>query len=213
MASDKKNIITDGALNQLITKIKGLIKTETGKYLPLSGGTISGNLSLPHNATSKGGELSVYKLIVDDIIEFNGGTIVNDQLNKGGIAFYYNDELTRLAIADPVGDEHAATKNYVDKFHRKYTTSIPTSDWAQDSSDSFYYATVSITGVLDTDIPELFCNTSSVTSDNISDYIKVYNMIIECESQADAIKFKAYDKPTVDLTVDILGLTPVQSST
>ena len=123
-------------------------------------------------------------------------------------------------LADPVNDDEATTKAYVDKFHRIYTVDIPTSGWMQQMNELvpspvlLYEATVSISGVLATDIPEVFLNTSKYTTNSgISDYIKAYNMIIRCESRANAITFIAYDKPTKDLKVDIRGLSAIQSST
>lgn len=215
MASDKKNILTDGAISQLITRIKSYAPSKQQmntaiadagkKYLEKENGTAKnlsldgdiGTIDLNASAGDRGGKLTLSA----------GPLIKGIHVVLGG-------------LADPTDNDEATTKAYVDKFHRIYTADIPASGWEQQFDDRLpsaallYEATVSISGVLATDIPEVFLNTSEyTTTSGISNYIKAYNMIIRCESQADAIKFIAYDKPTVDLKVDIRGLSAVQSST
>ena len=115
--------------------------------------------------------------------------------------------LTDGAISQLIKRIKGEIDTYLNKYHRKFTVVIPEDSWAIDET-GYYYSTVTAQSILDADIPEMSCNVEGVESTAITDYLKAYNFIIQCDSLSGGLKFKAYDKPTVDLTIDILGLTP-----
>ena len=91
-----------------------------------------------------------------------------------------------------------------DSYHRAHTANIPADSWTIDEQ-GYYSSTVTLAEISDTDTLEVFCNTESVDAASIQDYLKSYNFIISCDSLAGKVKFKAYDQPTVNLTVDVFA--------
>lgn len=83
-----------------------------GKYLPLSGGTMSGRINMNNNHIMGSYYLGLKNL--NFILGNAGDDALLYQPDETTVSFINKNGLTKLAIGDPTELDHAATKKYVD---------------------------------------------------------------------------------------------------
>ena len=167
--------------------------------LPTAGGAMTGGIVMNGQPISglndpTENDQAARKKYVDDkagtLLPKSGGTMT------GAIAMGGN-KVTGLGT--PEADTDAATKNYVDGKRAAYTATLSTS-W---TGSGPYTQTVSVSGILATDMPHIMPAYSSDNATAIAQK-EAWSKVSKAEAAADSITFTCFeDKPTTAVPLQI----------
>ncbi len=167
--------------------------------LPTTGGAMTGEIAMNGQPISglndpTENDQAARKKYVDDkagtLLPKSGGTMT------GAIAMGGN-KVTGLGT--PEADTDAATKNYVDGKRAAYTATLSTS-W---TGSGPYTQTVSVSGILATDMPHIMPAYSSDNATAIAQK-EAWSKVSKAEAAADSITFTCFeDKPTTAVPLQI----------
>lgn len=157
--------------------------SHTHSYLPLSGGTLTGNLTVGSATIQTNGYLVGTWLQTTSITNKGSNTGKIAVIDSSGWVYYR----TPAEIKSEIG---AGNTNRVVVQNK----TVATSAWASNStySDYPYRAAIAITGVTTSHLPEVIFSCSDATGGNFAPV---------CESYAGGVYIWAKEKPTATVTI------------
>lgn len=222
-----KNIISDGGLTELISKVKTALKGKSDTththtdYIKKSGDTMTGYLKTPSVITflneddpddtssfSKLWHAGSYHYI--SVTSGDAGITFAMSLDGIEITVMSDEKSTPRpvirGIADPTNDNDAATKYYVDDkasalTPKIYPVTIYSREWTWNIDASSGTATITLAACTADWNPIVYLNTESATSDTLNDMITTFNGIIACETADGSVTFTTTVEPTADINV------------
>lgn len=183
-----------GAEGQVIKKTADGAEWDNADWLPLSGGTVSGNLVVTGAA------------FLDNL---DGGvvSIANSLSTDGGIDVNFNG--TRLqGVDNPVSNSDAANKAYVDsKSPTSVTVTLTADGWTntmapvEPGGETLgHQQTVTVSGVVASETAQLITPTPAIASQSA-----YYEAGIMCTNQGtNSLTFTCQTVPTIDLIVYVV---------
>ena len=174
--------------------------------LPLAGGTMTGNINMgSHSITGlsspAGDSAAVNKQYMVEYI----AEVLKSYLQKSGEAMTGSIDMGGNSIGNlgtPENDSDAATKAYVDGRHKTFTATL-SKQW---TGSGPYTQSVSISGILASDMPHITPNYRSASSDTdeiVRTRIDQWASISYAESFDGGIKFVCMDDPSFDYNLEI----------
>ena len=178
----------------------------TEVFLSITGGTMAGDINMSENkisglSTPGNDDEAANKSYVDTCVldavkpylQKSGGTMTGP-IDMGG------NSIGNLGV--PENDSDAATKAYVDGRHKTFTTTL-SKQWAGSGP---YTQSMSISGILASDMPHITPNYRSANSDTdeiVRARIDQWASISYAESFDGGIKFVCMDAPSFDYDIEI----------
>lgn len=175
-------------------------------FLPTAGGTMAGDINMGNHSitglTSPGSDSAAVnkQYMVEYITE-----VLKSYLQKSGESMTGPIDMGGNSIGNlgiPEKDTDAATKAYVDGRHKTFTAML-TNQW---TGSGPYTQSVSISGILASDMPHVTPNyrsTSSDTDEIVRTKIDQWASISYAESFDGGIKFVCMDDPSFDYNLEI----------
>ena len=173
---DEAGLAIQEYLNTVLIPAVEAISPESGP-LPLSGGTMTGDINMNGNRVT-----NVPTPLGDaDAVPKRYAVCIDGDSMKGA-----------LKVMDPVANEDAATKGYVDRKHLFGTVTLVASAWNSGEQ------TVEVEGILNTDMPHYGIVYGSDTEADKEAFAKVD----ELETAENAFVFRCFEgAPTTDIVI------------
>lgn len=97
----------------------------------------------------------------------------------------------------------------INKMNNVQTLTVPASGWTGSSGP--YTQSIAITGYEGSDVtaadrPEIFWNTEGVSQADAEAYAEQCSFINKIETGSNVLNLSAYDKPTMDIKIDVKGV-------
>lgn len=168
--------------------ISDLVRKTTIEYLQAHPAITDKTLTLEDNAA----DAAAVGAAINKLLPKSGGTMT------GPIAMGGN-KVNGLGEPEDSGD--AATKAYVDGKHFLATVSLPAAGWAGDAAP--YTKTVSVDGILETDMPH-YGVVYSGTAEEKASQKEGFALVDDLDTGAGSVTFTCFEeKPAVDLVIQL----------
>lgn len=181
-------------------------------------------LIVQYNAALQEGDYATCQQILNNNPNLKNCRISVDAYNTiideiKAIEMFYMEQVDTLVTdlaAHTVGIDDSApssTNTYssakIEKLNNVQTITVPAASWAGSSAP--YTQSVAITGyqssaVTASDKPEIFFNTDSIAVTNAEDYAEQCAYIYNIATGSGVLNLTAYDKPTMDIYIDVKGV-------
>ena len=100
----------------------------------------------------------------------------------------------------PEADNDAATKKYADSLHKDFTVTLTAAGWSEAAP---YTQTVSVDGILETDIPHYGVVYSAHTTTALAEK-EAFAMVDDLDTAEGSVTFTCFEeKPEVNLTIQL----------
>lgn len=191
---DEAVLVIQQYLNEVIVPAIEEATPEEGTSLPVTGGTMQGNINMNGNRVTGLGAPSADTDAVPKsyVLPKTGGTM-SGTIAMGG------RNITGLGT--PTATTDAANKAYVDGKRQLFTVSVPASKWS--ASAGAYTQGITVTGILATDTPHYGVVLSGTTANKLAQK-EAFALIDDLTTANSVITLTCLeDKPTIDLTIQL----------
>lgn len=218
---DRPAWLTDfnGAMTAVDATVKGLADSIQGGGLPVTGGTMQGNIDMGDHAITNVQEVELQSsgdgLYIGSVVQPNGTSGARMTGVAGGsVAFVKPDSQSiyvPVSVGSPTADKHAATKEYVDTA----IADIPTSGITQEQADARYLQLSGGTMTGDLKVQESPASDASAVSKSYvqSLFATAVSTATTAKNTADAALPKAGGTMTGALVLSGSPTTPNQAAT